>query len=245
MEARQNKNGPQTTSNQILIDDHIEKMRQEWAKITMIRKSSYPKLSLNYEQFKTIVVAHGTNILVRRGEDILFSIDRNNENTIQEIYKYLIGDKSFKGNLSKGILLNGKYGSGKTLLMRAVCNTYNYAVRQFGPKNALEMKFIKSSQIVDSFRKEKNETEISGYKFGPLIIDELGREQKEINIYGTVIQPMSRVLQDRYDSGAPTFATANFKLDTLGSNEYYGKMIGDRLRQMFNELELSGESRRK
>lgn len=245
MEILQNKKEPLVTKNQILIDSYIEKLRQEWNKATRIRKTSYPKISLRYDQFKTIVIAHGTNILASRGEEILFSIDRDNENAIQEIYKYLISDKSFKGNLSKGILLNGKYGSGKTLLMQAVCNTYNYAVRQFGPQNALEMKFIKSSQIVDSFRKEKNETEISGYKFGPLIIDELGREQKEINIYGTVIQPMSRVLQDRYDSGAPTFAIANFKLDTLGSNEYYGKMIGDRLRQMFNELELPGESRRK
>nr|DAO84904.1 MAG TPA: replicative helicase [Caudoviricetes sp.] len=245
MEPQQNKSEPQTISNQILIDAHIEKMRQEWSKIVGQRKTSYPKLSLNYDQFKTIVVAHGTNILARRGEEILFSIDRNNENAIHELYKYLSGDKSFGGSLSKGILLNGKYGSGKTLLMRAVCSTYNYYIKQFGHVTSQEMRFVKSSQIVDSFRKEKNDTEITEYKFGPLIIDELGREQKEVNVYGTVIQPMSRVLQDRYDSGAPTFAIANFKLETLKSEEYYGKMVGDRLRQMFNEIELTGESRRK
>lgn len=245
METKHLPNEPQTTNNQILIDAHIEKMSQEWAKIVRSRKLSYPKISLNYEQFKSIVTACGTNVMARRGEDNLFLIDRNNESAIHEIYKYMSGDKSFSGNLSKGILLNGKYGSGKTLLMRAVCDTYNYAIRQFGNHNAFEMKFVKSSQIVDSFRKEKNDTEINGYKFGPLIIDEIGREQKEINIYGTIIQPMSRVLQERYDSGAPTFAIANFKLETLGNEDYYGKMIGDRLKQMFNEIELTGESRRK
>lgn len=244
MEARQNQDGHQTTNNQISIDSHIKKMRQEWIKIVRTRELSYPKLSLNYEQFKTIVVAYGTNLLAKRGEEILFVIDRNNESAIHEFYKYLSGDNSFCGSLSKGILLNGKYGSGKTLLMSAICSTYNYYIKQFGNVNSHEMRFVKSSQIVDSFRKEKNDAEIGRYKFGPLIIDELGREQKEINIYGTVIQPMSRVLQDRYDSGAPTFAIANFKLDTLGSNEYYGKMIGDRLKQMFNEIELTGESRR-
>ena len=87
MEPQRNKSEPQTISNQILIDAHIEKMRQEWSKIVGQRKTSYPKLSLNYDQFKTIVVAHGTNILARRGEEILFSIDRNNENAIHELYK--------------------------------------------------------------------------------------------------------------------------------------------------------------
>lgn len=243
--TQQNKAEARIIQNQTLIDAHIEKMRKEWAKIIKARNLSYPKLSLSYEQFKTIVTAYGTNILASRGEDKLFSIDRDNETAIHEIYKYLSGDRAFCGSLSKGILINGKYGSGKTLLMNAVCNTYNYFIKQFGYVNSLEMKFVKSSQIVDSFRKEKNETEIAGYKFGSLIIDELGREQKEVNVYGTVIQPMSRVLQDRYDSGAPTFAIANFKLETLGSKEYYGQMIGDRLKQMFNELTLNGESRRK
>lgn len=234
-----------TTKVQISIDSYVENLRKEWERINMRNKLLYPPIPLTYDQFCRLIVAHGSNYLVKKGEDIPFRIDRNNETAISEIYKYLRRDRSFAGHLSKGILLNGRYGSGKTVLINAVCNTYNYCVKLWNNPQIFQMRIVKSSGIVDSFRKEKNDIEINNYKAGILVIDELGREQKEVNVYGTIIQPLSFILQERYDRGNPTFAIANFRIETLSSDEYYGKMIGDRIRQMFNELELIGESRRK
>lgn len=234
-----------TSIDQISIDKYIEDRRKEWVLISERNKLSNPAIPLTYEQFCQLIIAHGSNFLAKKGEEYPFVIDKSNECAILQIYKYLTRDNSFKGSLSKGILLNGKYGSGKTALMNAVRETYNICVDHLGDSAISKMRIVKSSQVVNSFRKEDNDIEISNYSSGILIIDELGREQKEVNIYGTILQPMACVIQDRYDKGGQTFAICNFKLETLGSDEYYGKMIGDRLKQMFNEIELTGESRRK
>lgn len=233
-----------TSIDQISIDKYVDDRRKEWIRINERNKLSNPPIPLNYNQFCQLIIAHGSNFLAKKGEEKPFVIDKSNEYAISQIYKYLRRDNSFNGSLSKGILLNGRYGSGKTVLMNAVRETYNVCVDHWGNTDILKMRIVKSSQIVNSFRKEDNDIEISNYSSGILIIDELGREQKEVNIYGTILQPMAQVIQDRYDRGKQTFAICNFKLETLGSDEYYGKMIGDRIRQMFNELELSGESRR-
>jgi hypothetical protein len=44
--------------------------------------------------------------------------------------------------------------------------------------------------------------------------------------------------------GTITHATSNFTLKTLSSDEFYGGMIGDRLKTMFNFITMQGESRR-
>lgn len=242
--TQRNKEEIRTIPNQISIDDYLETLRKEWQSNDRRNKLLNPPIPISYDQFCQLIIAHGSNFLVKRGEEIPFKIDRNNEYVISEIYKYLKRDKLFKGYLSKGILLNGSYGCGKTVLMNAVCKTYNYCTSLWNNPNIREMRVVKSSTIVDSFRKEKNEIELSNYKAGILIIDELGREQKEVNVYGTIIQPISYLIQERYDRGVPTFAISNFTSATLSSKDYYGKMVGDRLRQMFNELTLNGESRR-
>lgn len=235
----------QTTMNQISIDGYLNGLRKEWENTNTRNERYNPPLPLDYEQFCKLIIAHGSNFMIKRRETSPFRIDRDNESAVREIFKYLKHDKSFCGSLAKGLLLNGKYGAGKTVLMNAVCATYNYCAGLWNDPRVAKMRIIKSSGIVDSFRKEKNEIEINNYKSGLLIIDELGREQKEVNIYGTIIHPVSYIIQERYDRGSPTFAIANFTIETLSGSDHYGKMIGDRLRQMFNEIELSGESRRK
>jgi DNA replication protein DnaC len=79
----------------------------------------------------------------------------------------------------------------------------------------------------------------------PLIIDEFGREPKQIMDFGNLRSPIVELLCERYDNGAWTHGVSNFTLDTLSSENLYGKMTGDRLKSMFNFIELKGESRRK
>ncbi|KAA6312153.1 hypothetical protein EZS27_036862, partial [termite gut metagenome] len=78
----------------------------------------------------------------------------------------------------------------------------------------------------------------------PLIIDELGREPKQIMDFGNLRSPMIELLCERYDTGAWTHGVSNFTLETLSSENQYGRMTGDRLKSMFNFIELKGESRR-
>ena len=85
----------------------------------------------------------------------------------------------------------------------------------------------------------------------PLFIDELGREQLEIAAFGNKIRPIADLMALRYNNGARTFFTSNFKLSTLsrGRNEKgeligYGQYIGERIQEMTNIVEMPGESRR-
>jgi DNA replication protein DnaC len=85
----------------------------------------------------------------------------------------------------------------------------------------------------------------------PLFIDELGREQLEINDFGNRIRPINDLMAARYETGARTFFTSNFKLETLskGRSENgeivgYGKYIGERIQEATNIVNLPGDSRR-
>ena len=85
----------------------------------------------------------------------------------------------------------------------------------------------------------------------PLFIDELGREQLEINDFGNRIRPINDLMAARYETGARTFFTSNFRLETLskGRSENgeivgYGKYIGERIQEATNIVNLPGDSRR-
>ena len=65
----------------------------------------------------------------------------------------------------------------------------------------------------------------------------------EINDFGNKIQPIADLISFRYDNGALTHATCNYKIDTL--TEFYGLTTTDRFKEMFNIIELKGESFRK
>ena len=85
----------------------------------------------------------------------------------------------------------------------------------------------------------------------PLFIDELGREQLEVSAFGNKMRPISELMALRYNTGARTFFTSNFKLSTLskGRNEKgelvgYGQYIGERIQEMTNIVEMPGDSRR-
>jgi DNA replication protein DnaC len=75
-----------------------------------------------------------------------------------------------------------------------------------------------------------------------LFIDDLGKEQSELVYYGSVIRPLSELLYQRYENGALTFTTSNFKLESFATK--YTPEVADRLPEMFNEIVLPGQTRR-
>ena len=95
-------------------------------------------------------------------------------------------------------------------------------------------------ELQEQIRKQS----VSMFVRRPLIIDEFGRESKRIQDYGNIIRPISELLSLRSDAGTLTHGTTNFILNTLSSDEFYGGMIGDRLKTMFNFITVPGESRR-
>jgi len=77
-----------------------------------------------------------------------------------------------------------------------------------------------------------------------LLIDDIGKESKDINDYGTIKNPLIDLISERYDNITWTFGTCNYSKESL--IEFYGETIFDRFVEMFNILKLEGDqSRRK
>jgi DNA replication protein DnaC len=76
----------------------------------------------------------------------------------------------------------------------------------------------------------------------PLFIDELGREESEVKDYGNVVKPVIDLFGLRYEEGARTYATTNFKYESL--EKFYGEFIRTRMEEMMTYIQFPGESRR-
>ncbi|KAA6329961.1 hypothetical protein EZS27_021286 [termite gut metagenome] len=194
----------------------------------------------SYDEYRQMLTGSANIILEKRRERNTFIVDDKNEPVIKQLFLYLRMDDSFSGDIWKGIMLVGKYGSGKTLIMQAMSEMYNTVILSLHIQRPL-LTFIKSSELLNVLKEKPVKT----FSKLPLIIDELGREPKQIMDFGNLRSPMIELLCERYDTGAWTHGVSNFTLETLSSENQYGRMTGDRLKSMFNFIELKGESRRK
>lgn len=196
-------------------------------------------LPFKYPEFRSLFIMFGTACLHKRHQNKSFVIDENNEPAVRQLHYYATNNSSFEGDLTKGILLQGKYGCGKTVLLETYSLLHNHIVKKYSLNHPLLL-FIKSLELQEQIRKQS----VNRFVRRPMIIDEFGRESKTIQDYGNVIRPISELLSLRSDLGTLTHGTSNFTLQTLSKEDFYGGMIGDRLKMMFNFITLPGESRR-
>lgn len=193
-----------------------------------------------YDEYAQLFEQSANIILKKRRERATFVIDEQNEPIIKQLYLYLTLDDRFSGDLNKGIMLMGKYGCGKTIIMQSLVEMYNTVIHSLHIQRPL-LKFFKSSDLQNILKGKPS----NFYSKMPLVIDEFGREPKQIMDFGNLRSLMIELLCERYDTGAWTHGTSNFTLETLCSENQYGKMTGGRLKSMFNFIELKGESRRR
>ena len=160
-----------------------------------------------------------------------FQLLRSDSKILYMLLIYAIRDEKecqkYNLDLSKGILLIGKIGSGKTCLMD-LFRIIHYREYYYS---------IKSTRDI---AKEFN---IGGYetlnKYGKtnkiICFDDLGVEQN-IKHFGNDCNTMAEILLSRYDlmkfDGIITHATTNLNADEL--EKLYGNRVRSRLREMFN-----------
>lgn len=188
-------------------------------------------IKISPEDFKALFLELCRKELLSRNQDKEFIVDKDNKHIINMLYYYLTGSEEFPGNYYKGILLAGSIGSGKTIIMNAFCTIIEmHTDKIFYRTNA--------KRIPDIIR----ENEAGHFDKRPMFIDDIGREPKEVNNYGTKELPVTDLMSIRYDFGSLTFATTNFNDDIL--RKFYGEAIVDRFHEMFNYLILKGNSKR-
>ncbi len=197
-------------------------------------------LPLAYSDFRELFLSFGTYCLYRKGQKKEFVMDKNNEPIIEQLYCYVTNSSAFSGDLDKGIMLQGKYGCGKSVILETYSMLHNHIVMNYSLRQPL-LTFIQSIELQEQIVKQS----VKAFIQRPLIIDEFGRESKTVQDFGNILRPISELLSIRADMGILTHGTTNFTLETLSSAEFYGGMIGDRLKMMFNFIPIPGESRRK
>lgn len=182
-----------------------------------------------------------------------FIITPQNEIVIKQLVKYFCNIPQDKVDLTKGIFLRGPYGTGKTLIMTAFSN-WPLNKRKFRLKKCRDIQKDAANEGFEALIKYtkksynfKNQTHAK--ENGPIdyCFDDLGAE-KVTKFYGTEINVMEELILDRYDEFLETkmitHATSNIKDGDL-IEKYYSGRSRDRMREMFNFVDLLGKSHRK
>lgn len=178
---------------------------------------------------------------------------------IREVYKnmflYFHGDPETNYNLNKGIALIGKFGVGKTTIFanfhRFLCHAYPFNVNLF--------RISSIEEILDSLTSHNWSNEIygnniksnarSGMVKSPihLLINEFGH-QYDAKSYGTnVNEQIEMFMMVRYDIfqafGKVVHITSNY--DATAFRKQLHPRLYDRFKEMFNVVELKGNSFRR
>lgn len=234
MEASQNASPVRTSIDELV--SNLARQREEKYRAALRRRVV---LDYSARDFLGLLKAHAEVVMAERGDFTTFHIDDHNGPVLEQLYKYSVMDRTFQGSLLRGIVLIGKYGCGKTVIMEAYARLVNGFTEQQSYAS-LPLQVKTSTKVYNEAKGVITNQMI----FTPLVIDELGREPKTAKDYGNESAPLMDLLFERHRRGITTHATGNFKLETLAKEDMYGPMLGDRLKQMFNFITLPGESRR-
>lgn len=169
-----------------------------------------------------------------------YVIDDENKSVINTLADYFTGATVPNLDPTKGILLIGNPGGGKTIMMKTMRDVMLHSDHTFG--------WTTCRQIAQSFGVSGFKDIIkwgSGCKWHTMF-DDLGAEG-DMTYFGTKANVMADIIQDRYEN----FIDKKFKmhittnLDWDGIRERYGVRVESRLHEMCNVLILRGSPSQK
>lgn len=195
-------------------------------------------------ELKKIYLSIGKSIVGKN-----FVVQDEIKTIITNLLKYFTGNES-EYNLEKGIYLYGNFGVGKTvtfkILQKLLSEISPYD--ETGKKqNANGFMITSLEQIIETYKSDGN-MDYFGYRRESkplhLCINEFGKPINE-KIYGTqadnLIYSLFMVRYELFQTGILTHVTSNFKPEKLNIEQ----IVKDRMVEMFNFIEVKGDSLRK
>lgn len=148
-------------------------------------------------------------------------------------------------DLSKGILLSGPIGCGKTSLFTLIRFLLPYEQR-FAIISCRDITFNFIQEGYSVIQRYSTKAYNSGYKPITTCFDDLGTES-ELKYFGNQCNVMGEILLSRYDNfindGMITHLTTNLSASEL--ENFYGNRVRSRLREMFNLIAFESNSKDK
>lgn len=172
-----------------------------------------------------------------------FRILDEHKPVINDIFNWCIMAEG-RLNPEKGLWLHGSIGSGKTTMLEIV-RRFCHDVRPRFEGNEYSFRTSNAIEVCGEFSQkgfEGIETYITSRRQA---FDELGSETIPTGYYGNALNVFQYILQRRYDNLGSSFThvTTNITEDEI--SVYYGPRIYDRCKEMFNFVELIGETWRR
>ena len=198
-----------------------------------LSRMSKSRKSVSIEDFKTLFTTRAQMAMADRKNFSPFVIDDSNREVINLLYKYITYQKS-ELNPFIGVIFNGTYGCGKSVLAETLCMVLNDLT--WSEKNKIES--VHAVELAEQIKK----VGVIPYAHKPLLIQDLGKEKKEINNFGTIVNPISELLAIRAEYGAMTFGSTNMKIESF--KDAYKEFISKRITEHVNLVFLPGTDRR-
>ncbi|MDO6737384.1 hypothetical protein [Wenyingzhuangia sp. 2_MG-2023] len=192
------------------------------------------------KEFKKILNIESKDYFLQLNRE--FTVDNDNREFLHKISLYCTNNLEFEkgdGQLQKGLLILGNCGTGKSSIFDIIQNiSKKHKISELWYKN------VSVNEIVSKFEKE-GEYVVQYHQKGCIHFDDLGTE-KLANSWGVKENLMARIFELRYENfkayGLKTHVTTNLTKYEL--HKKYGDRVMDRFFEMFNFLELEGDSRR-
>lgn len=192
------------------------------------------RASFTGEDFKELFIHRAELAMIEHRTPGKFEIDDNNRDTLNLMFYYTVRTHPELINPNIGVILTGKFGCGKSIMMSAFCKVLNDLI--LTDEKIEEVHAIALSEMIKS-------DGILPWAKKPLLIQDMGMEEPVVNSYGNKFNPIGNLLAVRAEYGALTFGSTNKKWQSL--NDHYSNYVGNRAKEHVNFIPLKGESRRK
>ena len=164
----------------------------------------------------------------------------------EQLIKYMHADESFNGDLTKGVLLSGATGTGKTLAMRimSIYSTID-GIKIVHNQQLYDIEYCveHTSTCINEFVKNGYEGLEYYRRVRSLCIDDMGSEVEIAKYYGNNLDVIGYIINERYLNNLLTFGTTNLSEELL--TKKYGERIVSRMHEMFNLVVMKGNDFRK
>ena len=164
-----------------------------------------------------------------------FDFDDSNRKYITAVCYFMSNDSRFETELGysfkKGLWVQGTAGLGKTKVIEAVKDNPLYPV-----------KIVSLIEIAEAVR-EHGQVQLNTDRL--LLLDDVGSEQADVKHYGTPINWFKDFMEDYYLKNkvyTRLLITTNCGGDEI--EKRYGYRVRSRVREMFNQIALTGVDRR-